>query len=119
MTDTIADAMPWPQSERREQATDAETTQGRTEETRWVVVGVNLNPTEAAIIRARLDSEKIPAVVQQEAIGSVFGLTVGPLGSAKVLVPEPFVEKALDILSETFEVGDEVEYDDEEFEDLE
>lgn len=125
MTDTIADAMPWPQSERREQATDAETTQGRTEETRWVVVGLNLNPAEAAIIKARLDSEEIPAIVQQEAIGSVFGLTVGPLGSAKVLVPEPLVEKALDILSETFEIVDEAEYGDnafggdEDFEDLE
>ena len=120
MTDTTADSIPWPQSNRREEVTDAETTKGRTEETRWVVVGVNLNPAEAAIIKARLDSEEIPAVVQQEAIGSVFGLTVGPLGSAKVLVPEPLVEKALDILSETFEIVDESEYDDdEEFEDLE
>ena len=106
-----------PQSGGREEATDAETTQGRTEETRWVAVGVNLNPAEAAIIKARLDSEDIPAVVQQEAIGTVFGLTVGPLGSAKVLVPEPLVEKALDILSETFEIADEDEYDDEFYED--
>lgn len=123
MTDTITDALPWPQSGRGEQTTDAETTKGRTEETRWIVVGINLNPAEAAIIKARLDSEDIPAIVQQEAIGSVFGLTVGPLGSAKVLVPELLVEKALDILSETFEVVDETEYDDEfdedeDFEDL-
>ena len=119
MTDTMADAMPWPQSGRSAKATHAETTQGRAEETRWIVVGVNLNPAEAAIIKSRLDSEGIPAVVQQEAIGLVFGLTVGPLGSAKVLVPEPLVEKALDILSETFEIADETEYDDEDFEELE
>lgn len=45
-------------------------------------------------------------MVQQEAIGSVMGLTVGPLGSAKVLVPEPLVERALAILAETFEVDE-------------
>ena len=36
-------------------------------------------------------------------MGSVLGLTVGPLGSAKVLVPEPLAERALNILSVTFE----------------
>jgi hypothetical protein len=31
------------------------------------------------------------------------------MGSAKVLVPEPVAEKALQILAETFEIGEEDE----------
>ena len=62
------------------------------------------NPGEATVIKARLESEGIPAVLQQEAMGSVLmGLTVGPLGSAKILVPEPMAERALAIMAETFE----------------
>ena len=115
MTESLSDALPWPNSGKRAKETDAETTPGGSESMRWVEVAVNLNPAEAAIIRARLDSYSIPALVQQEAIGSVFGLTVGPLGSAKVLVPEPLAEQALEILAEIFEVDE--EFDDKDFDD--
>ena len=57
-----------------------ETTPGGTEGTAWVVVVENVSPGEAAIIKGRLESETIPAVIQQEAMGSVLGLTVGPSG---------------------------------------
>ena len=77
-----------------------------------MVVADNLNPGEANIIKGRLESQGIPALAQQEAIGSVLGLTVGPLGSARVLVPEPLVEQALAILAETFE-GDESWFEEE------
>jgi len=108
MSDTIGDALPWPQpSSRREQAKTSETPKGGSESTRWVAVGVNLNPGEATVIKARLESQDIPAIIQQEAMGSVLGLTVGPLGSAKVLVPEPLAEQALEILAETFEADEE------------
>jgi hypothetical protein len=76
------------------------------------VVAANLNPGEAMIIKSRLESEKIPTLVQQEAVGSILGLTVGPLGSAKVLAPEPLAERALSILADTFE-HEEAEEDDE------
>lgn len=111
MTDGWADALPWP-GQNGEESTSAETTSGGTEPTSWVKVAVNLNPGEAAIIKGRLESEGIPAIVQQEAMGIVLGLTVGPMGSAKVLVPEPLAEQALEILAETFE--DEEMWDDEE-----
>jgi hypothetical protein len=116
MADSWGDVLPWPLSGpgKREEAT-GETTQGRVDPTPWVVVGVNLTPAEAAIIKARLESYDIPAIVQQEAIGSIFGLTVGPLGSARVLAPEPLAERALEILAETFEVGN--EFDDKDFDD--
>ena len=84
----------------------SDTTQGGEEPIQWVVIGVNLLPAEAAIIKGRLESLEIPAVIQQESIGSVMGLTVGPLGSAKVLVPEPLLDQALAILNDTFEADD-------------
>jgi len=115
MSESLSGALPWPNAGKNTEETDAETTPGGSESIRWVEVAVNLNPAEAAIIKGRLDSHDIPALTQQEAIGSVFGLTVGPLGSAKVLVPEPLAEQALEILAEIFEVGE--EFDDKDFDD--
>ncbi len=119
MSDTMEQAMPWPNSEKRkEDATASETTSGTQESTPWIVVAVNLNPAEAVVIKSRLESEDIPAITQQEALGSVLGLTVGPLGSAKVLVPEPLAERALEILAQTFDdVGE--DWDDEAWDDEE
>ena len=81
----------------------AETTSGGSQVTRWVPIGVNLNPGEAMVIKGRLTSEDIPAIVQQEAFGAFIGLTVGAMGSAQVLVPEPLAERALSIVAETFD----------------
>jgi hypothetical protein len=106
MAGTVEDALPWYHPGSSESETASETTPSGTESVRWVVIAVNVNPGEAVIIKGRLESEDIPAVVQQEALGSVLGLTVGPLGSAKVLVPEPLAEQALTILSETFEANE-------------
>jgi hypothetical protein len=102
MEASLAGSLPWsvPDSD---EATSSETTPGRTESTQWVVVAANLNPAEAAVIKARLESQGILANAQQEAVGIVLGLTIGPLGSARVLVPEPLAEQALAILAETFE----------------
>ena len=112
MSGTIENALPWPYQDDDEKTTSSETTPGGKEPTRWVAVGVNFSPGEAAIIKGRLESQDIPAVVQQEAVGVVFGLTVGPLGAAKVLVPEPLVEQALAILADTYEVDQDDEEDD-------
>ncbi len=108
MTGSISDALPWPNSKKDETATTSETTSGAEEPTRWVVVAEHLNPAEAAIIKSRLSSERIPAVVQRKE-SSIFAITVGPMSSTKVLVPEPLAERALNILAETFE-GEEDEY---------
>jgi hypothetical protein len=40
----------------------------------------------------------------------VLGLTVGTLGSAKILVPDSLAERAADILAETFDVDDEIDW---------
>ena len=112
MSDILSNALPW-RGRGRKVAASAETTSGDTEATKWVVVAVNLGPAEAAIVRGRLESESIPAVVQQEAMGIMLGLTVGPMGSAKVLVPEVLAEQALEILAETFEGVEPEGWDDE------
>lgn len=112
MTQAIGSSIPWADGEDRSQAKNtktAETTGKGNRSTPWVVVGVNLNPGEAVVIKGRLESEDIPVVVQQEALGSFLGLTVGVLGAARVLVPEPLAEKALQILAQTFEWDEEAE----------
>jgi len=111
MTESAANTLPWRGRDSREETTDKEITSGGEQPVRWVAVAVNLSPTEAIVIKGRLESEGIPAMVQQEAVGAVLGLTVGPLGSAKVLVPEPLAEQALAILAETFEVEKEDDED--------
>ena len=106
MADTAGSTLPWAHSSDGERCTEAETPKGGRESAPWVVIAENVNPAEGAVIKSRLESEEIPAVVQQEAIGSVFGLTVGPLGSANVLVPEPLGERALAILAVTYDPDD-------------
>ena len=76
------------------------------EEIRWVEVTESLSPLEADVIKSRLEAADIPALIEQEAIGAVMGLTVGPLGSAKVLVPETMANQALELLSETFDAAE-------------
>jgi hypothetical protein len=84
----------------REAEATGETTPGRDQEVRWEVVAVANGQPEAAIIRGRLEAEGIAARVQQEPAGAVIGLTVGLLGQVKVLVPEPLVDSALEVLKQ-------------------
>ena len=107
MSDSVSESLPLHYPEKEDKTGASATIPGETVSTNWVVVANNLNPGEAAIIKARLESYGIPVLAQQEAIGSVLGLTVGPLGSARVLTPEPLAERALAILAETFETDEE------------
>jgi hypothetical protein len=75
--------------------------------TEWVVVATGVGPAEADIIRARLESNEIPAMVRRDE-SSMFGLTVGAMGGAKVFVPVALADQALEILSETFDADDEL-----------
>src|SRR5450759_1353777 len=77
-------------------ATD--TTPGGAEAQRWVVIAI-VSWTEATVMRSKLESERIPCILQRESAGAVFGITIGPLGEVRVLVPESMVDKALDLLS--------------------
>ena len=85
-------------------------TPGGEQETKWQVVTETAGLTTAEIIVGRLQAEGIPARAWQEGAGQAFGLTVGLLGTGYVLVPEPFLDKAKEILatSEEFAADDDV-----------
>jgi len=55
---------------------------------------------EAEIIRSKLESYQIPVLLQYEAVGRIFGITMDGLGKVKIMVPESFLEEARKILAE-------------------
>ena len=55
---------------------------------------------EAEMIRLFLESKEIQAVAYGESLGSVYGLTVGPLGEVKIMVPAYQAENARQILKD-------------------
>ena len=63
-----------------------------------VVVWESAHLMEAQVVKARLESEGIPAFIRSEAAGVIYGLTAGSLARADVLVPGPLAEKAVDLL---------------------
>lgn len=64
----------------------------------WVPVYTADGKLAADMIRITLESFGIPAVIFQESLGIVYGLTIGPLGENQVLVPSSRVAEAMDIL---------------------
>ncbi len=65
-----------------------------------VVVWQAANPMEAQIVKGRLLSAGIPAIVKGEAMGRIYGFVYGGLAERDVLVPGPLAETARDLLSE-------------------
>jgi hypothetical protein len=82
------------------------------QETRWEEVATTAGITQAQIIAGRLQSEGIPARAWQESVGQTTGLVVGPLGMGHVLVPEEFVDRALEILDDVEEFDADGDQDD-------
>ena len=54
---------------------------------------------EAEIIKSKLESYQIPVLLQYEAAGRIFGITMDGLGKVKIMVPEPFLEQAKKVLA--------------------
>ncbi len=75
-----------------------------------VVVWQAVNPMEAQIVRGRLQSAGIPAIVRGESMGRIYGFVYGGLAERDVLVPAALAESAEEILSEEIQwdtdVGD-------------
>ena len=59
-----------------------------------VVIWRAINQMEAEVIKGRLESEGIPAIIRGEALGAIYGLTSGSLAETSVLVPAALAEKA-------------------------
>lgn len=64
------------------------------------VVFVANGMLEAESVRLLLESFGIPAYTNQESAGTVYGLTIGPLGEVEVIVPPEHVADAKRIVSE-------------------
>ena len=76
--------------------------------TRWEEVATTSGITTAQIIAGRLQAEGIPARAWQESAGQAAGLVIGALGMGHVVVPEEYVDLALDILADVDNNVDEV-----------
>ena len=87
------------------QETSGATTGGGIE-TEPVVVWEAANRMEAQIVRGRLESEGIPAIIQGEAVGTIYGLTTGKLARTVVLAPAPLADKARQILETAVDWSD-------------
>jgi hypothetical protein len=66
--------------------------------TRDEVVYVANGMLEAESVKILLESFEIPAFVNQESAGTVYGLSVGPLGEVEVVVPTKYIEDAKRII---------------------
>ncbi|MCC6148470.1 MAG: DUF2007 domain-containing protein [Anaerolineaceae bacterium] len=55
---------------------------------------------DAETIKLFLEAQGVEAVVYQESAGITYGLTIGPLGDARILVPETQEAEALKLLAE-------------------
>jgi len=53
---------------------------------------------QAEIVKSRLESFGIPAILKYESAGLVYGVTVDGLGQTSVLVPEELAEDASGII---------------------
>jgi hypothetical protein len=58
------------------------------------------DPSEAEIIRGKLETMGIKANLEQEAVGKIMGLTTDGLGEVKIFVEKDKLEEAKNILEE-------------------
>lgn len=82
----------------------------------WINVYSEYGRLSAELIRILLESRNIPVQLIQEGVGAAYGLTVGPLGTVSILVPESRSSEAKQLLEDycagNLELGDEFEASD-------
>ena len=66
----------------------------------YVVIDTVSGRGNAEILRSFLEAQGIRCELSQEALGSVYGLTIGPLGSVDLLVPSYQGKHARELISE-------------------
>ncbi len=84
----------------------ASTTTGGGLDNEPVVVWEAANLMEAQVVKGRLESEGIPALIRGEALATIYGLTAGNLAAAKVLVPAPLADKAMALLLDEAQIDE-------------
>jgi hypothetical protein len=73
-------------------------------EEKWTQVAVVHGDLQAELLRGLLEAQEIPVLLSQEGAGRAIGLTVGPLGEVRVLVPGSLSGQARSILA-AYEAG--------------
>ncbi len=68
------------------------------DDTQLTTVYLASGQPEAEIIKGRLETEGIPAVLRYESAGIVYGLTINGLGQVEVRVPSSLAKDAKEIL---------------------
>lgn len=68
------------------------------EEAGLITVYVASGQPEAQIVKGRLETEGIPAMLRYESAGLVYGLTIDGLGQVEIQVPSSFAQHAKEIL---------------------
>jgi hypothetical protein len=58
------------------------------------------NYLQAQIVKGRLESEGVPAMLRYEGAGLIYGITVDGLGEARVMVPEDLAAEAEAIVAD-------------------
>jgi len=69
--------------------------------TELITVYIASGQPEAEIIKGRLESEGVPAMLRYESAGVVYGLTIDGLGQVEVQVPSSLAQHAREILRVT------------------
>jgi len=64
----------------------------------WVTVFEASNIDEANIVKGLLEAAELPVILEREAIGAIYALTVGPLSEVAVKVPRDLAERAVQLL---------------------
>jgi hypothetical protein len=76
----------------------------------WVPAAKVQGEIVAEILASNLRAAEIPVQVIQESVGHSFGISIGPLGTVSVMVPEEYLEQAKELLDLDPELtGEEVE----------
>ena len=73
------------------------------DEITWRVVSATSGMTNARIITGRLETEGIPTRLQYEAAGAIYAITIDGLGEVKILVPDTDLERARQILAQSYD----------------
>ena len=68
---------------------------------KWIILTYAKSEVERWIIKGKLETDGIPAIIQQEAIGKIYRITIDGLGEIKVLVPTFFLVQAKEIINIT------------------
>jgi len=73
------------------------------DEEKWEIVHTVSGMTNAYIIMGRLKTEGIPARLKYDVAGTIYAVTIDGLGEVEILVPAGCLEKAREVLSQSYE----------------